>query len=111
MFISQVLYLNHIVLHGLEVLLPVHPVYAQQILLSEINNIKDSNGANETNNAVTIYFCVPYYGNKGCSLSKSCIRKIKTKKKKEQSITFRVSYDVTKMDFFCSTKDKTPTLN
>ena len=54
MFISQVLYLNHIVLHGLEVLLLIHPIYAQLILLSEINNIKrpsiteDSNDANET---------------------------------------------------------------
>ena len=42
---------------------------------------------------------------------KSCIRKIKSNCKKEQSITFKVLYDVTKIDFFCSTKDKMPTLN
>ena len=66
----------------------------------------DSNDANETNNGVTIYFRVPYYGDKGCSLIKSCIRKIKSNCKKEQSINFRVLYDVTKIDFFCSTKIK-----
>ena len=61
MFISQVLYLNHIVLHRLEVLLLVHPIYAQLILLSEINNIKrpsiteDSNDANETMQLLSIF--------------------------------------------------------
>ena len=53
----------------------------------------DSNNANETNNGVTIYFRVPYYSDKGCSLIKSCIRKIKRNCKKEQSINFRVLYD------------------
>ena len=37
----------------------------------------DYNDANKTNNGVTIYFRVPCYGNKGCSLIKSCICKIK----------------------------------
>ena len=66
----------------------------------------DSDDANEINNGVTIYFCVHYYGDKGCSLLKSCIRKIKSNCKKEQSINFRVLYDITKTDFFCSTKIK-----
>ena len=70
-----------------------------------------SHGANETSNKVTIYFRVPYYGDKGCSLIKSCICKIDLNCKKARSITFRVLYDVTKIDFFCSTIDKTPTLN
>ena len=52
----------------------------------------DSNDANETNNGVTIYFRVPYYSDKGCSLIKSCIRKIKPNCTKEQSINFRVLY-------------------
>ena len=61
MFISQVLYLNHIVLHGLDLLLLVHPIYAQLILLSEINSIKrpsiteDSNDANETMQLLSIF--------------------------------------------------------
>ena len=70
-----------------------------------------SHDANETSNEVTIYFCAPYYGGKGCLLIKFCIRKIKSNCKKERSITFRVLYDVPKIDFFCSTKDKTSTLN
>ena len=71
----------------------------------------DSNDTNETNNGVTIYFRVSYYGDRGCSLIKSCSRKIKSNCKKEQPINFRVLYEVTKIDFFCSIKDKTPTLN
>ena len=129
MLISQALWLGHIVLHGC----------STDKLSCEINIIKrfalwndspklivnsiiyktlkrpsitaDSNDANKSNNGVTIYFCVPYYGDKGCSLIKSYIRKIKSNCKKEQSINFRVLYDVTKVDFFCSTKDKTLTLN
>ena len=60
----------------------------------------------ETSNEFTIY-------HKGCSLITSCIPKIKSNRKKEHSITFRVSvlHDVPKIDFFCSTKDKTSTLN
>ena len=46
-----------------------------------------------------------------CSLIKYCICKIKSHCKNEQSITFRALYDVTKINFFCYTKDGTPTLN
>ena len=42
----------------------------------------DYNDATETNNGVTIYFRVQYYGDKGCSLIKFCIRKIKSDCKK-----------------------------
>ena len=90
----------------------------QQIWQNEIINktldtpsITADSQTNETSNEITIYFRVTYYVNKGCSLIKSCIRKIKSNCKKEQSITFKVLYDVTKIDFFCSTKDKMPTLN
>ena len=47
----------------------------------------DSNDANETNNGVTIYFRVSYHGDKGCSLIKSCIRKIKQIAKKNSQLT------------------------
>ena len=90
----------------------------QQIWQNEIINktldtpsITADSQTNETSNEITIYFRVTYYVNKGCSLIKSCIHKIKSNCKKEQSITFKVLYDVTKIDFFCSTKDKMPTLN
>ena len=42
---------------------------------------------------------------------KSCIHKIKSNCKKEQSFTFRVLRNDIKIDFLCSTKDKTSTLN
>ena len=48
------------------------------------------NDGNETNNRVTIYFRVPYYGNNRCSLIKYCMHKIKSNCKREQSINFRV---------------------
>ena len=51
---------------------------------------------------------------KDCSLIRACIRKIKSncknKKKKSQSVNFRVLYDIIKINLFCS-KDKTSTLN
>ena len=47
----------------------------------------NANNANETNNEVTVYYHVPYFADKGCSWIKSCIRKIKSNCKKEQSIT------------------------
>ena len=52
-----------------------------------------------------------YYGDKGFSLFKSCIHKIKSSCKKDHPILFRLLYDVTKLEFFCSTKDRTPKLN
>ena len=74
--------------------------------LNTLSITVSSNDASETNNGVTIYFCAPYYGNKGCSLNKAYICQINSNCKKEQSINFRVLYDTTKINFFCSTKDK-----
>ena len=52
--------------------------FPESVVISIINSTlntpsitADSNDANETNNGVTIYFRVPYYGDKGCSLTKS----------------------------------------
>ena len=45
----------------------------------------DYNDATERNNGVTIYFCVQYYGDKGCSLIKFRIRKTKSDCKKNNS--------------------------
>ena len=42
---------------------------------------------------------------------KSCLRKIRSNCKKDHPINFRLLYDVTKIEFFCNTKDKTPMLN
>ena len=72
---------------------------------------ESSNSIEEKSNEITIYFRFPYYGDKGFSLFKSCIRKIKSNCKKDQPVTFRLLYDVTKLEFFCNTKDRTPKLN
>ena len=52
--------------------------FLESVVNSIINKIlntpsitADSNDANETNNGGTKYFRVPYYGDKGCSLTKS----------------------------------------
>ena len=65
----------------------------------------------EKSNEITIYFRFPYYGDKGFSLFKFYIRKIKSNCKKDHPIVFRPLYDVTKLEFFCDTKDRTPKLN
>ena len=99
MLISHALYLGHIILHGLEALLHLHPFCLTHKLPSEINTIKrfalwinfpksvvdtiinktlktpsiteDSHDMNETSNVITIYFSFPYYGDKACLLIKS----------------------------------------
>ena len=58
-----------------------------------------------------IYFCFPYYGDKGLQLLKSWIRKIKVNCKNDQPVVFKILYDVCKMEFFCNTKDRTPIIN
>ena len=71
---------------------------------------ESSNNIEEKNNEITIYFRFPYYGDKGFSLFKHCVRKIKSNCKKDQPVTFRLLY-VTKLEFFCNIKDRTPKLN
>ena len=60
---------------------------------------------------ITICFRFPYYGDRGFSLFKSCVRKIKSNCKKDHPVVFRLLYDVTKLGFFCNIKDRTPKLN
>ena len=60
---------------------------------------------------VVVYFRFPYYGYKCLQLLKFCIRKIKLNCKKDHPVVFKILYDVCKMEFFCNTKDRTPTIN
>ena len=48
---------------------------------------------------------------KGLQLLKSCIRKIKVNCKNDQPSVFKILYDVCKIEFFCNTKDRAPTIN
>ena len=71
----------------------------------------ESNLAGKQNEPVVIYFCFPHYGDKGFQLTKSYIRKIKVNCKNNQPVVFEILYDVSKMRFFCNTKDRTPAIN
>ena len=85
------------------------------IINKTLNTPSNNEGTNinntEKGNEITIYFYFPFYGDKGFSLFKSCIRKIKSNYKKDHPILFRLLYDVTKLELFCHTKGRTPKLN
>ena len=67
---------------------------ANSIINKTLNTPSNNEGPNindtEKNNETTIYFCFPYYGDKGFSLFKSCICKIKSNCKKDHPIVFRL---------------------
>ena len=50
---------------------------------------------------------MPYYSDKGLSLLKFCLCKIRSNCVKTHSIRFKTQYDVNKIEFYCNTKDKT----
>ena len=129
------MYLGHIVLYGLEALLHVRPVFHQQIncrlkstplkvswndfpklVINSIINktlnapsiTGDSHDVNETNNEVTIYFRVHYYGDKGW-LNPTFAKPNQIAKNNDQLPS--EFYMTSQKKIFCSAKDKTPTLN
>ena len=72
---------------------------------------EDFHDVNKTSNEVVIYFYIHHSDGKGCPLIKSCIHKLNKIANKNDQFAFRVLHDVTKIDVFCSNKDKTPTSN
>ena len=84
------------------------------IINKTLNTPSNNEGPNinntEKSNETTIYFRFRYYGDKGFSLFKSSIRKIKSNCKEDHPFVFRLLYDVTKLECFCNTKDRTPKL-
>ena len=70
------------------------------IINKTLHTPSNSGGPNinntEKSNEITIYFRFPYYGDKGFSLFKSCVCRIKSNCKKDHPIVFRLLYDVTK---------------
>ena len=67
----------------------------------------NDSGPNADTDVTTIYFRIPYFGDKGVSLIKACIKKIRANCIKNQKIVFKILYDVTKTEVFCNNKDKT----
>ena len=54
---------------------------------------------------------MPYYSDKGLPLFKSCLRKIQSNCVQNRSIRFKTKYDVSKIEFYCNTKDKRAVLS
>ena len=81
--------------------------------LQALQDKKEPNLTAKQKEPVIIYFCFPYYGDKGLQLLKSCIHKVKIKLngKNDQPGVFKILYDVCKIEFFCNTKDRTPIIN
>ena len=59
-------------------------------------------------NHKTIYFNLPYAGQKGEQLVKSCIRKVKKCLKKDIPIHFKIIYKTHNMSYYVNNKDHTP---
>ena len=78
-----------------------------------INKTTSDDGSNQSNQnpVVTIWFRLPYCGDKIVQLANSCVKKIKRYCKKDINIKFKFLYDTTKLEFFCNNKDKTPFFN
>ena len=86
---------------------------ANNITKKVINKTTSDDESNQSNQnpVVTIWFRLPYCGDKSVQLANSCVKKIKIYCKKEVNIKFRFLYDTTKLEFFSNNKDRTPFFN
>ena len=75
-------------------------------VMNKIASDDESNQSNQ-NPVVTIWFCLPYCGDKSIQLANSCVKKIKRYCKKYINIQFKFLYDTPKLEFICNNKDKT----
>ena len=55
---------------------------------------------------IKLYINLPYMGNAGEELIKSCIKKLKRNIRKEVQVKFVVTYNTTKLTFFTNMKDR-----
>ena len=63
---------------------------------------------NDQDIVITIWFRLPYCGDKSIQLANTCIKKIKRYCKKDTNIKLKLLYDTNKLEFYCSNKDETP---
>ena len=88
------------------------PIFVVKRIIHQVLNTTDESTNNvEPPEVLTIYVRMPYYGDKGLWLLKSRLRKIRSNCVKTCSIRFKSQYDVNKIEFYCSNKDKTAVLN
>ena len=86
--------------------------FTNNIVKQVINGTNKTNQSTEnTDSELTIWFRVPFCGDKNAQFANSCIRKIRRYCKKNINLKFRLLYDTTKLEFFCNNKDKTPFLS
>ena len=78
-----------------------------------INKTTSDGKSNQSNQSpvVTIWFRLPYCGDKSVQLANSRVKKITRYCKKGINIKFRFLYDTTKLEFFCNNKDRTSFFN
>ena len=88
------------------------PIFVAKKIIHQVLNTADESTNNaESPSVLTIYARMAYYSDKGLSLLKSYLRKIRSNCVKTRSIRFKTQYDVNKIEFYWSTKDKTAVLS
>ena len=76
------------------------PTFAVKSIIHQVLNTSDESTNNaESPEVLTTYVSMSYYTDKGLSLLKSCLRKIRSNCIKTRSIRFTTQYDVNKIGF------------
>ena len=82
------------------------PKYITKSLLSRLSNRTPRVNVTDNTDTPTVWLTLPYAGEKGETLVRSCFRKIRKYLKSNVKIIIR--YNSKKLSFLCSTKDKIP---
>ena len=76
-----------------------------------LNTTEESTNNAESTEVLTICVHMPYYSDKGLPLFKFCLCKIRSNCVQNRSIRFNTQYYVSKIEFYCNTKDKRAVLS
>ena len=89
------------------------PKYVTNKIINKVINKSTINDqtTNDQDTVITIWFRLPYCGDKSVQLANTCIKKIKRYCKKDTNIKFKLLYDTNKLEFYCNNKDETPLFN
>ena len=83
----------------------------KKIIHQVLNTTDESANNAKSPEVLTIYVRVPYYNDKGLSLLKSCLCKIRSDCLRTHSVRCKTQYDVNNIEFYCNTKDKAAVLS
>ena len=89
------------------------PKYVTNKIINKVINKSTINDqtTNDQDTVITIWFRLPYCGDKSVQLANTCIKKIKRYCKKDTNIKFKLLYDTNKLEFYCNNKNETPLFN